>query len=765
MLRKIFILMVCAAFVANVNAQTDQEGSVAADSTGVNNSAVTDSTENTGNTNMSVMPKLDAIGTTGVSDYIGEMDLEDLQKIQIPDKWKNESAVILSRSTSYKYRITERGSGYYYYTREYLEFSKKTKERILLADQSVVDEYSEFLYSDDESVDVRIVKKDGTIVRTAQRHVVKKEVQIPVEDGYGRKSFVSAVYNKMAVPNLQVGDIIEVVEMSEVEVNWTTRFSIDLPAQYVPLQTSFPIMEQSFEIIADGLTVLAVSKNGAPDLDYLGNNKYSFKTGALEPYKGEMFNSYYRNSPYLKFAVYQCMSEGSDRFFGGCREVDEDLRPSADEVRKAAWHRIKAYEPLYLSDEIVDYVRKHGRNKDNEAKAKMAYYYLKHITLLNPASIERKPEKKDLEPLEISNEEFILTLSRAFNYLKIPCDLVVLTSRDLTSLDEMVMESEMELMLKTGTFDNPTYYYHFAELSDLQQLPTAFEGQDVYMFPYKSTIFLESETVKSEKIPFSTHEENTRFVSQELTLNLDELEIMGSRSTISSGHFKMGAAKRFLSKQDVERADSKMHKTKFFGNSVRPSSMSKKKFGHWQRKNRWAYNEWLEVRSEYGASGLENDNNVYDYDVNILNMGWNNDSAFHYVENYTADGLIMRAGDNYILDAGKLIDSQIEVNEEEHTRPDGRDIYVNYAKTYDNEIRIKIPAGYKAENVAALNYSVDNKTGLFESTAKVEGNTLVIITKKVYKKHHVKSSQWPEMTKFLDAAYDFTKQKILLKKL
>jgi hypothetical protein len=47
---------------------------------------------------------------------------------------------------------------------------------------------------------------------------------------------------------------------------------------------------------------------------------------------------------------------------------------------------------------------------------------------------------------------------------------------------------------------------------------------------------------------------------------------------------------------------------------------------------------------------------------------------------------------------------------------------------------------------------------------KVEGNQLLINTTKSYKKLDSPVEEWPEYLEFLDAAYDFTQQKVLFKK-
>ncbi|MBK6642258.1 MAG: hypothetical protein IPG39_14050 [Bacteroidetes bacterium] len=92
------------------------------------------------------------------------------------------------------------------------------------------------------------------------------------------------------------------------------------------------------------------------------------------------------------------------------------------------------------------------------------------------------------------------------------------------------------------------------------------------------------------------------------------------------------------------------------------------------------------------------------------------------------------------------------------------DIHMGNTRAFNYEIAVTIPDGYKVEGIDKLNKDVDNATGFFKSTAKVEGNQLIITASKAYKTIYEKKENWPEMVKFLDEAYKFTQVKVVLKK-
>lgn len=116
-----------------------------------------------------------------------------------------------------------------------------------------------------------------------------------------------------------------------------------------------------------------------------------------------------------------------------------------------------------------------------------------------------------------------------------------------------------------------------------------------------------------------------------------------------------------------------------------------------------------------------------------------------------------------MLDIGKLITEQIELSPEERKRT--YDIDMPFPRTVSYDILVNIPQGYQLEGVENLNKSVNNDTGSFESSTKMEDGKLILTVKKVYKHQHEQSVNWAQMMAFMDAASDFNKQKVLLKKI
>jgi len=125
--------------------------------------------------------------------------------------------------------------------------------------------------------------------------------------------------------------------------------------------------------------------------------------------------------------------------------------------------------------------------------------------------------------------------------------------------------------------------------------------------------------------------------------------------------------------------------------------------------------------------------------------------------------MVKIAGDNLLVSVPGLAGQQLFISPDERKRD--VDAYMGFPRSLRNIINFTIPAGYKVVGIQNLNMNIDNETGTFAVQASVEGNTLNILVKKIYKQTTVKKENWSRFVEMLDAAYNFSQKKVLLKKL
>jgi hypothetical protein len=126
------------------------------------------------------------------------------------------------------------------------------------------------------------------------------------------------------------------------------------------------------------------------------------------------------------------------------------------------------------------------------------------------------------------------------------------------------------------------------------------------------------------------------------------------------------------------------------------------------------------------------------------------------------EGWVKKAGNNYIVDIGKFIASQIAFEKDQRERT--KDVYMPFPRSFSYHCELTVPEGYTAEGVDKLNSKTENETGAFIAVAKQEGGKVIVDIKKYYNHSFEPSSKWSLLLTFLDKALDFNQQKLLLKK-
>jgi len=90
---------------------------------------------------------------------------------------------------------------------------------------------------------------------------------------------------------------------------------------------------------------------------------------------------------------------------------------------------------------------------------------------------------------------------------------------------------------------------------------------------------------------------------------------------------------------------------------------------------------------------------------------------------------------------------------------------MDYPRQLKYKFTIAIPEGYQVEGIDKLRSRIDNEYNHFHVNLTEEGQNLIVDIEKTYKTYTVPEEEWPEMTRFLDLAWEFTQQKVLLKKM
>ena len=150
-------------------------------------------------------------------------------------------------------------------------------------------------------------------------------------------------------------------------------------------------------------------------------------------------------------------------------------------------------------------------------------------------------------------------------------------------------------------------------------------------------------------------------------------------------------------------------------------------------------------------------------DCKIDNLGVRHTAPdFVYSSSFNLGWLVKKAGNNVIVEIGKIQGEPFIVKPEQRKRD--IDIYMPFARSLEYNIELSIPDGYTVEGVAALNKKVENECGSFTAEVSATDKIVTIKIKKQYLHNFEPVKNWDKLLQFMDASVDWAGSKLLLKK-
>jgi len=688
----------------------------------------------------------------------------DFKVKDIPDKWKNESAVIIAQKANYSY--WKRGGGV-------LEGEEMVRKRVKLLDKAAVQEFSEFYFVDagtgeTQEIGVRIIKPNGTQVDVNVENAVKVTSEVSIPSVFRSYYAYSSSYKKLAVPNLEPGDIIDYF--------YYTYDKTTSDYFHFTLNTSYPIMNQKFYFNVDkDFSINFNSYNGAPKLvasgsgiDWKGRPDPKVKTYTLidkdrPRQKKESWDYPFRHEPSVKFRVffiYGSLASSSTEFFS----EDNTPKTSVDkkEVAESVDILLNQSTTDLFSKDIIRYLDKTHKNVTDDLKfATLAYYYFRYLWLTQEIGYDlRMTHIYDLGNYKyrrMSDEYFFKVFDAVLTHYEINYDVITALNRNKGTLDDLLYWDELVLGFRVGG-EKGAYFFPYDIYNSHETNNYNIDGAEAYayqMFPEsKETI------IKKVMLPTTTAEQNniTTVSSVRVDENMEFLKV--AREVSITGMYKPSYSSALLAHDYVVEEELRIdpaYVDEAPGTKQKVRDEAKKK----KEENAEAARKTLMDEMKALA---EEDFEIQSYDKFELVQSGRMPEKLKMIfkEEMKAKNLLNKAGKNYMLDVGKLIGGQVKLEEKDLVRE--HDVYLQYARSSNNEITIEIPAGYTVDGLNDLNINVDNAAGKFVSTATLTGNKLTIKTQKAYKKAYDKKENWSQMVAFLDAAYKFSQKKVILKK-
>ena len=696
------------------------------------------------------------IESAKIRDKIWNKIGNEYQNTTIPDKWKNESAIILLQDFQY------------HFDRKRNEVSSEISFhlRIALLDKAAVKEYSEFSFTEyfvgtsnhqynrgRTYNGFKIIKPNGT------ERIVDMKNSVSVHSDI----FDNPV-KKIAIPDLQEGDIIDfyyhTIEVTNAEYGYHSFSPI-----LATLGANYPIAysRRKFEV-DNTFFVNYRSLNGAPKIKYFKEESsriFTLNTLNIEKIEAPYWFYPYRSLPTIKFQVMHSKNPLFNNYLSGFVSDKGILKSKLDTFDIANFGNLLVSKLPKINkvdiDKLKDFTAKNGNYFDglsSRERTKQVYYYLYHVAIKE--RLERYSLSLDKAEIPgLSDYSFVQNMAAFFNKLKLRGELLLTPSRDFTSMEDALFKGEFGFIIRSSG-QGDLYFGNVNLHPHTNSIPTEYEGAEAYVFPFGR----ETWEPQKETLPISNYKSNRTVVSSEFSFdsNMEKMKLHNNTKTF--GHNRDWFQYRLLKMYDYLINENRRMAipsilTEVSGNEK--VGLSETILEYKKSSER----ECIEVLENLVSNELKTvDPEISNF--KIIKNGRFDEGSFEFEYDAEFTGLLQKAGDNYLFNVGFLIGQQKEIKERNMTRKE--DIYMSNARSQVNIISCTIPADYNIEGLEKLTLNVVNETGGFISSASMNGNILNIKTEKWFTNNFEKAENWSKMVDFLEAAYEFTGVKILLKK-
>lgn len=666
------------------------------------------------------------------------------------NRWKGESAIILCKS--YEYRVWKE----FFFN----NMSEKIyiHQRILLQDQAAVNMFSKlkFNYSSepglffdyknhDKYIGIKIIKPDGS----------EKEIDIvnAAEDIYTEGNSTEKI-KKIAVPGLTTGDIIDYYYCTEKNMKIPGFFAFD-PVIY-SLVENFPVLKQKVTLhIMRRCYLSARSMNGAPKLKFIHDSErsdmiYTLTDTCIEKMKNQLWLYPMRELPILIFQAYTNVTPLLKNRY--CFYDSEDVikKSVSDEELLDYMNFYSTISKVWKTGKVYRYIKKHCKNEKNTTiKVREAYNYLRQLYYFKDYDLTTDPGKFGYQ---LSESVFILTLSDVLKKLGILNSIVMTVPREYGTIKDMIMPNQAEFLLMVKA-DSTLFINNFTPFSLFNEVDASYQGN--FAKAINTELDAEERDIYNVNIPQMKYTNNSTFNRLIISFKPTEpeKEIISCETKIT-GLQKFYYQAQLITAAYYITACNNKYNIKIEKNTSNPES----NIANNQTANDREKTITKIIETEYD---LENEVKLNNF--NLIQPGmWDDAPELKYRFEFETGKFVNQENENFIVEAGKLIGMQIYYPPEDSVRK--YNIYMAYARIFENELNIEIPVGYQVKGIDKFNYDINNITGGFTSSASIDNNRVIIKTKKYFLNNYEKYENWPWLREIIDAANNFRNQKILLVK-
>lgn len=668
----------------------------------------------------------------------------DFQKRTVPDRYKNASAVILSYyrelSTDYYRKATADLVLNLRLTRQ-IDCTDMERMLIQINDKKALKDYSEFTFKTKSRkwtwgyhhktqtvLGIRVIKKNGNVQE------VSLDDYVDVKEGKNDKD----LSQKIAVPGLEVGDCIDVFSLDQIDTQ-----EQQLDPFYFVLRQDEPVLYTKVHCVLDqSLATVYRTMNGAPDFTQTTDKDKNAVLDMVMDKPVDAESSIWYNSleqsPFIEMYITPTKAKVAV-VEKAMRQKGVRGNPDVTPILQDDWKLLKSYvskggySPAGLPStykSVFKSAKKEGMSAEERADRIYSFEYVSGG----------------------ASQRFFNTVANYLRKLGVEIEMGITTPFGALPVDKLINYNSTSWFFRLKGTD--VYYFPGTYPKVASEIPYIYQGRKAYMQDSEEQI----------TIPVSQAEDNKSV--NDMVVKLDGTKLDISRKVTYSGEQKMYG-------QSLVSPDNTL-----FGSSQLEAYWrylkydDKDPYSCYTKKEsaelKGAFNEYrknaidpfkAEISSYHDGDPVQ----VGGYGVDCVGIR-RDSSNFVYHVDYVMDGMVKRAGNNYLLSVGKLIGSSLKLEGKDRERID--DVWRKMAFVDEWNIEIPLPQGYKvsAEALKKIETSVANECGEFTVKATAGNESVKVYVRKCFAHRVEPVSNWSKLLALVDACSAFTDKQMVIAK-
>lgn len=668
----------------------------------------------------------------------------DFQKRTVPDRYKNASAVILSYyrelSTDYYRKATADLVLNLRLTRQ-IDCTDMERMLIQINDKKALKDYSEFTFKTKSKkwtwgyhhktqtvLGIRVIKKNGNVQE------VSLDDYVDVKEGKNDKD----LSQKIAVPGLEVGDCIDVFSLDQIDTQ-----EQQLDPFYFVLRQDEPVLYTKVHCVLDqSLATVYRTMNGAPDFTQTTDKDKNAVLDMVMDKPVDAESSIWYNSleqsPFIEMYITPTKAKVAV-VEKAMRQKGVRGNPDVTPILQDDWKLLKSYvskggySPAGLPStykSVFKSAKKEGMSAEEKADRIYSFEYVSGG----------------------ASQRAFNTVANYLRKLGVEIEMGITTPFGALPVDKLINYNSTSWFFRLKGTD--VYYFPGTYPKVASEIPYIYQGRKAYMQDSEEQI----------TIPVSQAEDNKSV--NDMVVKLDGTKLDISRKVTYSGEQKMYG-------QSLVSPDNTL-----FGSSQLEAYWrylkydDKDPYSCYTKKEsaelKGAFNEYrknaidpfkAEISSYHDGDPVQ----VGGYGVDCVGIR-RDSSNFVYHVDYVMDGMVKRAGNNYLLSVGKLIGSSLKLEGKDRERID--DVWRKMAFVDEWNIEIPLPQGYKvsAEALKKIETSVANECGEFTVKATAGNESVKVYVRKCFAHRVEPVSNWSKLLALVDACSAFTDKQMVIAK-